>query len=86
MSRKVFIPNDIELEIGELGIYYVPGDISTETVLKLQELSEEISKGNNQKFLDVKNIIIELFEVKNSKEKVEKIKKIKVSLMLLMIQ
>ena len=74
MSRKVFIPDDIELEIGNLGTYIVPGDVPTETMLKLQELADDISEGETKKFLQMKSELMDLFSLNNSQEKVDKLR------------
>jgi hypothetical protein len=74
MGRKVFIPDDVELEIGNLGVYIVPGDVPTETMFKIQELSDDISEGETKKFLKIKEELMNLFLMCNESEKVNRLK------------
>lgn len=73
MARKVFIPEDIELEIGNFGIFVVPGDLKTETVLELQEVSQDLKENDMDSLDEAKTLLIDILSIMNDEKEVEKL-------------
>ena len=78
---EIFAPEDIEFDFSalNLGSYYMPGDVSTEKILKLMALQEKMKKINGQDNIKsyvekMRNQVCSFFEDNHSQEEIEKLK------------
>lgn len=79
MSKiTIFAPDDLEFNfnaIGLEGIYFIPGDIPTNTVLRLLALEAKVAGKTDEEFKNLQQGVVDAFADRHSSEELEKLNK-----------